>query len=88
MYEASRLPGKVAIGYRAMYIHSMHVRIREVEEDKVTCNSGVAVAVWERRRSREGNSRDELDTAKYVGWVEEILELNYYSHCCVVLVCS
>jgi hypothetical protein len=34
------------------------------------------------------DSEDEVDTFEYVGWVEEILELNYRSHYCIVLVCS
>jgi hypothetical protein len=25
---------------------------------------------------------------EYAGWIEEILELNYRSHCCIVLLCS
>ena len=24
---------------------------------------------------------------EYVGWIEEILELNYQSHCCIILLC-
>jgi hypothetical protein len=86
--EASRLPEIVATGYRAMYAHGIHFKIRQAEEEKVTSDSGVVAAIWERRRSREFNSGNELDTAEYVGWVEEILELNYRSHCCIVLVCS
>ena len=54
----------------------------------MTCDSGIVVAVSEHRRSRENEEVDETDTSEYVGWVEEILELNYRSHYCVVLVCS
>ena len=88
VYESSRLPEIMATAYRAMYAHGMHLRIRGAEEDKVTCDSGVAAAVWERRRSRNIEVGDEVCTAEYVGWVEEIIELNYRSHCCVVLLCS
>ena len=86
--NGSRLPERMATGYRAMYAHGMHLRIREAEQDKVTSDSGVAAAVSERRRRRDNEVVDEIDTAEYVGWIEEILELNYRSHCCVVLVCS
>jgi hypothetical protein len=86
VYEASRLPEKMATGYRAMYARGMHLRIREL--DKVTFDSGVAAAVWERIRSTDTNAMDKVDSAEYVGSVEEILELNYCSHCCVVLLCS
>jgi hypothetical protein len=43
--EESTLPEKVATSYRAMYAHGMHLRIRSAEEEKVTCDSGVAAAV-------------------------------------------
>jgi hypothetical protein len=37
----------------------------------------------------EGSWRvGELEGMKYVGWIEEILELDYKSHCCIVLLCS
>jgi hypothetical protein len=73
VYESSRLPERVAIGYRAMYAHGMHLRIWGAEEDKVTCDSAVVTAVWERRRSKDSDVMDDLDSAEYVGWVEEIL---------------
>ena len=88
VFQASKLPERMATGYRTMYAHGMHLRIREAEQDKVTCDSGITATVSERRRSRASEEVDEIDTSEYVGWVEEILELNYRSHCCVVLVCS
>jgi hypothetical protein len=88
VYEASRLPEEVATGYRAMYAHGIHLRIRETKRDKVTSDSGVAAAVSTHSRSRNVNYTEDLVTTEFVGWVEEILELNYRSHCCIVLVCS
>ena len=88
VYQSSKLPEPIATGYRAMYAHRMHLRIRGAEEEKITCDSGVAAVVWERRRSRNVEVGDKLLTAEYVGWVEEIIELNYRSHCCIVLLCS
>jgi hypothetical protein len=88
VYKSPYLLERMATGYRAMYAHGMHLRIRGVEEDKVTCDSGVATVVWERRRSQNVECGDKLLTAKYVGWVEEIIELNYRSHCCIVILCS
>jgi hypothetical protein len=87
VYEAFHLPERVATGYRAMYVHGMHLRIRDAEIDKVTCESRVAAAVWKRKRSRDSDTMDDVDSAEYVGWGEEILELNYCCHCCIVL-CS
>jgi hypothetical protein len=88
VFQGSRLLERVAIGYRAMYAHGMHLRIREAEEDKVTHDSGIAAAVSEHIRSRDMDSEDEVDTFEHVGWVEEILELNYRNHYYIVLVCS
>ena len=42
----------------------------------------------EQRRSRNVETMDDVISAEYVGWIEEILELNYRSHCCIVLLCS
>ena len=88
VYESSRLPEVIATGYRAMYAHGMHLRIQGAEVEKVTCDSGVAAAVLERRRSRNAETVDDVISAEYVGWIQEILELNYRSHCCIVLLCS
>jgi hypothetical protein len=88
VYEASCLLEQMATGYRAIYAHGMYLRIREAEEDKITSDSGVAAVVWERIRSTDTNAMDEVDNVEYVGSMEEILELSYRSHCCVVLLCS
>jgi hypothetical protein len=66
----------------------MYLRIRDTEEDKVTCESGVAAAVWEHKSSRDFDIVDDVYSVEYVGWIEEILELNYRSHCCIVVLCS
>jgi hypothetical protein len=87
-FEESRLPEKVATAYQAMYVHGMHLRIRSAKEEKVTTDSGIAATVWRRNRGREVNRSEHLETAEYVGCIEEILELNDRSHCCIVLVCS
>jgi hypothetical protein len=75
--EESRLPEKVGTAYRAMYVHGMHFKIRSAEEEKVTCDSGVASAMWRRIQGRAINRAEQFETAEYVGWIEEILELNY-----------
>jgi hypothetical protein len=74
--------------YRHMYAHGMHFRIRGAEEEKVTCDSAIASAVWRKKSGREFQNLGETEAKEYVGWIEEILELNYCTHCCIVLVCS
>jgi hypothetical protein len=86
--EESKLPEKIGTSYRAMYAHGMHFRIKFAEDDKVTTESGVSAVVWRRNRARAQNRGGHLESAKYVDWIEEILELDYHSHCCVLLVCS
>jgi hypothetical protein len=88
VYKASRLLERVAMGYKAMYEYGMYLRIWEAEEDKVTCDIGVAAAVWECKRSKDYEAMDNLDSAENVGWMEEILELNYQSPCYIIVLCS
>jgi hypothetical protein len=81
------LPKVRATGYCHMYAHGMHFHIRDVEEEKITCDSVIAASVWRRTRRDFKESR-EMETVQYVGWIQEILELDYRSHCCIVLLCS
>ena len=87
IFEASRVPKSMATGYRAMYAKGMHIRVHDAEDDKLTSDSGVAASVWRRQREPE-LGRTFLSGKWYVGWVEEIIELNYRSHCVAVLACS
>jgi hypothetical protein len=71
-----------------MYAQGMHLRVRSAEEEKVTCDSGIAASV---SRGTSGRSRGNpacFQAHEYIGWIEEIVELDYRSHCCAVLVCS
>jgi hypothetical protein len=88
IFEASRFPESMATSYHAIYAHGMHFRVRDAEDDKVTCDSGVASSVWHQERESGATTATTLTGASYVDWVEEILELNYKSHCVVVLVYS
>jgi hypothetical protein len=78
--EASKLPEIRATWYRAMYVNGMHLRIRMAEEEKVTCDSATAAVVWKRGRGADIYEGGIFDKMEYVGWVEEILELNYHSY--------
>jgi hypothetical protein len=53
--EASKLPEIVAIAYRAMYAHGMHLRIKTSEEEKLCCDSAIVASVWRRNRAIEGS---------------------------------
>jgi hypothetical protein len=71
-----------------MYAHRMHLIIYTMEEEKVTCNSAVASTVFKRDRPDGTFQLGSIETKEYVGWIQEILELNYQLHYCIVLVCS
>jgi hypothetical protein len=86
--ESSKLHEVDATTYRHMYAHGLHLRIKDSEEEKMTCDSVVAAAVWKKRTGREFQDVGEIETKEFVGWIQEILELDYRSHCCIVLVCS
>jgi hypothetical protein len=86
--EASRLPEMLATGYRHMYAHGMHFRIKDAEEEKLICDSAIVASVSKRKTGRESLNAGEMETVEYVGWIHEIIELNYRSHCCIVLLCS
>jgi hypothetical protein len=40
--ESSKLPSEEATAYRSMKAHGMHLLVRSVEKDKVTCDSAIA----------------------------------------------
>jgi hypothetical protein len=86
--KASKLPEQQATGYRAMYARGLHLRARLVEEEKVTCDNGITSFVFRAIRGRRVENGCHFEATEYIGWIEEIVELNYRSHCCVVLVCS
>jgi hypothetical protein len=86
--QASKLLERVATTYRAMFAKGMHLRVRSAEEEKVTCDSGVASSIFRPGSGRGRDNFTSFEAAEYIGWIEEILELEYHIHCCVVLVCS
>jgi hypothetical protein len=86
--EASKLPELQATGYHAMCANGMHLRIRTAEDEKITCDSAMASAVWKQSRRSESKAGGTVDKMEYVRWIEEILEFNYRTHCVIVLLCS
>lgn len=86
--EAPKLLETIATAYCHMYAHGMHFQIRSAEEEKVTYDNAIASAMWRKKSRREFQNLGEIEAKEYVGWIEEILELNYCSHCCIVLIYS
>jgi hypothetical protein len=62
--------------------------IKFAKDEKVTCDTKVATLVWRRNRGWAADMAGLLESADFVGWIEEILELDYRNHCCIVFICS
>ena len=83
------MPSRVATAYRAMTAYRMHLRCRTTELAKQTTDSGVAATFLQSLSWGMLNSNEDIYTnIEYVGFIEEILELDYGRHCVVVLVYS
>jgi hypothetical protein len=55
---------------------------------KTTSDSSIAATFLQPRRGTENDLHPTLIPVEYLGWIEEILELNYGGHCVIVLLCS
>ena len=81
-------PERFATSHRQMYAFGMHLRIRSVEGGLVTRDSGVVASFTQQLRWGLHNGRPMERTDDYVGYIEEILELDYRNHCTTILVCD
>lgn len=77
-YDLSRPPSLIATAYQSMKAYGMHIHCRSVEASRTTMDSGV-----------QATFSDDAgeETEEYVGWIEEILELEYRSTCVIVFLC-
>ena len=87
-HEASKLPEWEAISYKVIHAHGMHLRMRSTKKEKITCDSRIACAVLRNYRGRGYKNQSKFEVAEYIGWIEEIVKLEYCNHCCIILVCS
>ena len=81
-------PLDVAKSYRSMYAFGNRIRVRSAEAQLTTANSGVATTF--RQLCHAGIKDRNLQAAEleYVGWVEEILLVDYGHFEVVVLYCN
>jgi hypothetical protein len=81
-------PTLEARSYQIMFAFGNHIRVSNVEKHLTTFDGGV-VATFERECKLGPNDwRPILAKLAYVGWVEEILELNYGVLKTMVLLCN
>jgi hypothetical protein len=86
--ESSKLPSFEATAFRSMKAHGMHLRVQSAEGDKITYDSSVATTFLQLERGTESTMQPTMIPIEYIGWIEEILELNYGGHCVIVLLCT
>ena len=81
-------PSRDAKGYRSMYAYGNHIRVRGAEADLSTCDSGVAGTFLQSCRSSSSDKNMRTAPLEYVGWVEEIISVDYGKFEVVVLYCT
>ncbi|CAM6062576.1 unnamed protein product [Sphagnum tenellum] len=86
--HVSMPPTLEARSYRTMFAFGNHFHVSNVEEHLTTFDSGVVATFEHECRSRPNDQRPILAKLEYVGWVEEILELNYGALKTMVLLCD
>ena len=71
-----------------MYCHGMHLRVQSSEGGLVTSDSGVVACFARQLCWGLVNGRLVETNQEYVGYIEEILVLDYRNHCVTVLLCD
>jgi len=75
--------------YRSMYYaYENHIHLASVEKHLTTCDSGITTTFEETCVLGPHDRRPIIARLEYVGWVEEILELNYGVLKIIVLLCN
>ncbi len=73
----SMKPTLEARSYRGMYDFGNHFKVASVKKHLTTNDNGVAAVFEQEYILGPNNENPILAKLEYVGWVEEILELNY-----------
>lgn len=81
-------PKREAKGYKAMYAYGNHVRVRGAETDMSTCDSGVSATFLQSCRASSSDRNMRTVSLEYVGWVDEIISVDYGKFEVVVLYCT
>jgi hypothetical protein len=81
-------PSSEAKLYRSMYAYGNHIHVRGTKADLSTCDSGVAATFSQScRGSRKDHNHTEANV-EYVGWVEEIIGVDYGKYELLLLYCK
>ena len=81
-------PSDVTKSYRSMYAFRNHIRVRSAEAQLTTADLGVAITFQHLCRTGIKDRNLWVAELEYVGWVEEILSVDYGHFEVVVLYCN
>ena len=81
-------PERYATSHRQMHAFEMHLRVCSSEGGLGIRDSCVVAAFTEQLRWGIRNGRLIERTMEHVGYIQEILELDYRNHCTTVLLCE
>jgi uncharacterized protein YacL (UPF0231 family) len=81
-------PSVQAKGYKSMYAYGNHIRVRGAEADMATCDSAVAATFLQSCRASSHDRNVRTTNLEYVGWVDEILSVDYGKFEVVLLYCT
>ena len=71
-----------------MYAYRNHIRGRNVESNMNTCDSGVATTFLQACRASNNDQNVRTTNLEYIGWVEEIIGVDYGEFELIVLYCT
>lgn len=81
-------PSRNAKSYKSMYAYGNHLRVRSVESNMNTCDSGVAATFLQACRASNNDRNVRTANLEYIGWVEEIIGVDYGEFELIVLYCT
>jgi hypothetical protein len=81
-------PSCEAKSYRSMYAYGNHIRVRSAEGELTTSDSGVAATFSQACRSNRKDRNHTVANVEYVGWVEEIIGVDYGKFELLLLYCK
>ena len=82
-------PSSQATSYRSMYAFGNHIHVHSAEGTLTTVDSGVAATFSQHCRSSVHARNFKAANLEYIGWVDEILAVNYGGMnwlCCIAIV--
>ena len=64
-----------------MKAYGMHIKVMIEKADKNMCNNAIEATFMQPRRGIQDTIYPNFVPMEYIGWVEEIVAINYGSHC-------